>query len=317
MPVIREIPFPVKFRMLVFTLILAISVIPVTGCAGSSDEDELAGNQPGSGRSAQDIPTYSIDIPASIDPVSMGAARYLFENEYYEDTLIACDHVLLNNRDNPFAWMTRADSLMQLGRHQEALESYSHAAQLNPNDPAAVVGRGNAFREMGRIKDSIIEYENALGLDDEYADAYAKRAFAYEENGDFELAIADHDRAIELDPDNPHFLMDRAFTYLDHDYYDSALTDFNRAIELLDSDPVILAGRAETHFRLGNYMEALDDCGNALYYDTSFVQAYLIRGLTYIELNETEFAASDLSRVLTLDPDNESARTALDEITSG
>jgi tetratricopeptide (TPR) repeat protein len=55
----------------------------------------------------------------------------------------------------------------------------------------------------------------------------------------------------------------------------------------------------------------VEDCSNAAALDSSYVKAYLRRGLAYTSLEEPEAAIEDLNKAVELEPANKEARKCL------
>lgn len=87
-------------------------------------------------------------------------------------TLSMPDHALreLERIDQPRMclipyYRTRAEALRQLGRHEEALQSYGRVLAEVPNDILALVGMAWCYKRLGRIGKAISATEQAYRVD--------------------------------------------------------------------------------------------------------------------------------------------------------
>lgn len=59
-------------------------------------------------------------------------ADILYSLGMYEISIRCCDRSLAINPDDVLSWITRANALEKLGRHEEALDSLAKARELEP-----------------------------------------------------------------------------------------------------------------------------------------------------------------------------------------
>src|SRR5262249_52953119 len=76
------------------------------------------------------------------------------------------------------AAFNRANSLMELGRFEEALAGFDKAIALNPNHAAAFNNRGNALAELQRYEDAVTSYRRAIEINPDLAGAEGAALYA-------------------------------------------------------------------------------------------------------------------------------------------
>ncbi len=86
---------------------------------------------------------------------------------------------------------------------------------------------------------------------------------------------------------------------------------FTAALELDDSSAGLWISRGEVLARAGKYWEAIDDFSAALDRNSRSLNALVFRAAAYRLLDVADLAADDLTRALTLDPNNPDALTEL------
>jgi len=102
------------------------------------------------------------------------------------------------------------DRAFQDRNFERALEEYKVALQHKPEHGHALLGKANTLVELGRFDEAIAAYDRyADEVDPEFAGVYANRGIAFDRMGEHELALADYRTAQELDPsvdDGPGWL---------------------------------------------------------------------------------------------------------------
>jgi tetratricopeptide (TPR) repeat protein len=73
---------------------------------------------------------------------------YYFENEKYEDALHFVNQLLVLVPYSADTWQRKGLILHNLGRCEEALESFDQALRINPVDPELLVSKGIALDEL-------------------------------------------------------------------------------------------------------------------------------------------------------------------------
>jgi protein O-GlcNAc transferase len=99
-----------------------------------------------------------------------------------QEALIQVDHALTQNSGDPRALVVRGDVLAQLGREDDALQSYGAARSrgaaqriVDPRCAAVFFSRGRSQMRLGRWEAAEAALTQALALDPQLADAHALR----------------------------------------------------------------------------------------------------------------------------------------------
>lgn len=243
---------------------------------------------------------------------------------------------LEENPKNTYARFELANALASVGRHEEAVRELDHLLAQDPDyeHGAAWYNRGNSLVELGRLEDAVASYAEALARPfDGRSAAAANQALALEQLGrDAEAAAAraqvevwateeaqtamaqghehfgaerwaealafyeaaarlpwpgahasllngaiclDHlgrgdealrwvDASLECAPDWPPAVLHKGIFLATQRQFAEALALVNRALELGGPEPLALFNRAEIHARLRQNEEALADLEQAL-----------------------------------------------------
>lgn len=123
----------------------------------------------------------------------------------------------LRLKEAPEAWNILGTYLIDVGRPQEALESFAKAAELDKDYLEAWNNQGVAQAILGHPEEAVSCFEEALSLNPEYADAHNNKAVALHSLGQHAEALHAYDDALEQDPRRPVFLENRMRTKAAHE----------------------------------------------------------------------------------------------------
>jgi Tfp pilus assembly protein PilF len=165
-------------------------------------------------------------------------------------------------------WCNRGLALHELGRHEQAVDSFSRAIALAPDFALAHYNQGQALIALKRYEPALASLEQAIVLAPDNVDAYNNRAAALDQLGRPTEALASIDRALALDPDHRAALVTRA---------------------------VILR-------KLGRAAEALACCDRALAIVAGDPEALTVRGDILVDLERFEQAIANFDRLIAVDP---------------
>jgi Tfp pilus assembly protein PilF len=125
----------------------------------------------------------------------------LYDAGKYDAAVVAYDLAIQRDNTSPETFNNRAFALRELGRLQEASQSFAEAARLAPESAKYFVRWGMVLVEGKQHQDAVKILSKAIELDPRYRRAYELRAEAYEALGESNLAAADERRAAALESD--------------------------------------------------------------------------------------------------------------------
>ena len=123
------------------------------------------------------------------------------------------DPLSVNGRDGSAptisypAVMHIAAASQAAGDYSNAVNLYRHAATMQPSQPEPLVALGDTLLAMGKPDEAIINYNAALKLDPHYPSALRGLAKAYLKTGRPELAASPLAVAYQFTPDDAKLLM--------------------------------------------------------------------------------------------------------------
>lgn len=154
--------------------------------------------------------------------------------------------------------LSRAQLLVSLGRHEEALEYYDKAVDYRPDDEETALSRAELMLHTGRIDDSVSAYRDAARR---WPDsAMTLNAFGYtladrtEKYREAEKLIR---KALKFDPDSPAIIDSLGWVLFKRGRYSEALVQLELAYEQLP-DHEVAAHLVEVLATLERMDRALD-----------------------------------------------------------
>ena len=160
-------------------------------------------------------------------------------------------------RDRVDALIYRIDALAQLGRHDQAEETYYLAQEIEPDNAEIFAAMAESLLARGLHDKAVWCLREAARLDPELPRVEAKLAEAYARTGRHERARQLYLRELRRDPGNIDSLLDLGELLMDMHRDAEAAEKFRRVLELAPDN-------ADAHFNLGRLAEKLGDRSDAL-----------------------------------------------------
>jgi len=133
-------------------------------------------------------------------------------NSRLEEALIAFRRANEFNAANSEIWFEQAETLIELKRYQEAIESIDRGLAAAPDSAEAHKMRGLALEELGKHRDAVSSFDRALDLDPELTEAWMLRSVVLVQLDKKEESLISVEKACELEPKNYGALLTRAWT---------------------------------------------------------------------------------------------------------
>jgi Flp pilus assembly protein TadD len=205
------------------------------------------------------------------------------------------------HKADPDVLLRGAIDAQQRGDYERAVRDYRELLKLRPNEVEARVNLGAALVHMGQYDAAIAEYRAALPLLPEKNAVLLNLALAYYKKGDFLNAREQFESLHKAQPTDVRIAILLGDTYL-------RLGDYSAAVSMLTP---LEAGNAQNLdfdyvfgsalIKLGqrregvSRMEKVAEAGNS-------ADAYMLAGITLLQINEFEQARRDLDTALRLNP---------------
>lgn len=103
-----------------------------------------------------------------------------------------------------------ANKFFEDGAYERALNSYDDALQLNSSNIHALRGKARSLMQLGKENEALDTFNEAIAIEPEFGGTYANRGILFDRMGEYELALQDYQTALNIDPDiaeGPHWLI--------------------------------------------------------------------------------------------------------------
>ena len=117
--------------------------------------------------------------------------------------MISCKKAIELNPNYAEAFNNLGIVLAELGKSDEAIESYLQALKIKPDYAEVHNHLGNTLTDSGKIKEAINSYQKALSYKPDYAEVYNNLGNASKYLGMSKDAINNYSKALELQPNHP------------------------------------------------------------------------------------------------------------------
>jgi tetratricopeptide (TPR) repeat protein len=208
--------------------------------------------------------------------------------------------------ENAAVYNNRGNALMDLGHPDEAVKDFDRAIALSPNYGAAYNNRGNARVGLGQYGLAFQDFRKAVELMPQSAVPFNGRGMAHAELKRYHAAVRDLSRAIILNPKYAAAYDHRADAYLGLGMYREAVADATQALTLQPDvpNPDLLLLRARANAGDKKLNPALDDLNKVIEEKPDLVDAYIERGMVFVQARRFDDAIGDLTRAIEIDPKN-------------
>lgn len=193
----------------------------------------------------------------------------------------------------------------RLGQTKQAIEDFNQSIQLSPENGAVYNNRGNALMDLGHPEEALKDFDRAIALTPNYGVAHNNRGNAHVALGQFDRAFQDFRKAVELMPRSAIPFNGRGKAHAMLKRYHAAVRDLGRGISINPKYVAAYQHRAEAYLALGMYREAIDDATQAITLEPEKPQPemLLLRGKAQAGEKKLNPALEDLNKALELNPD--------------
>jgi tetratricopeptide (TPR) repeat protein len=189
-------------------------------------------------------------------------------------------------------------ALQDLGRHQDAVETYDGAIALAPSVAEIWLNRSRSLRVLERRDEAMASCERAIAIRPDFGQAYLARAILLKEINDFSGALASIDRVLALHPGWPAAHLERASICQRQGDTDAALAACERTIALDPNSPSAHQMRGAVMHGAGKFDEALTSFDRAIALKPDSAEDHGWRGTILIKQNRPAEALAAYDRAI-------------------
>lgn len=278
-------------------------------------------------------------------PHPLEAAFQLFRLGLLEEAGEAYRAVVKQQRGNADAWNMLGIILHRLGRIEDAIKALETAVEVAPRSPEALNNLGNLYKDSGdylraarfyrkaltlapdlvsanaNLANCLVESgdlsaaethaRRALDLDGQSIEAWSALACISERRGDYAQAIEMLESALKVFPDQADWLMHLGCTRMLDKQYEGAINALHRALQCRPQFVEAMNNLGKALFEVGRLEEAEVVLRDAIHLRPSMKELYINLANVQISLRQHAEAMASFHQVLSLDPDNASARFVL------
>lgn len=191
------------------------------------------------------------------------------------------------------------------GEHQLAIDLFTQALQQDAGNVAAYMQRGSVYAMLGNLGAAIEDFNAVLRLQPSNLEALTQRGRARAAMGLIDEARRDWQEASDLGHRGARALLEKQWRAGPEQEETARRT---QELEVSSADQAAtLRARGLAARDQGDHRQAVALFSQALQFDSSHAELYLLRGSLLAGVGELERALEDLSAVLQLDPRNAEA----------
>jgi tetratricopeptide (TPR) repeat protein len=208
----------------------------------------------------------------------------------------------IRREPKPFYLRSLGTTLLNQGRHEEALKVFDKAVQLKPDDADLWRNLGDVLVQVERPDNAILSFQRALTLNPRHWDAANRCALLLYQSERFEEALVHFDLCDQLQPDHFPTLYMRAFTLYKLKRFEEALAENHRALALDPTNADACNNIGNVLRSLGRNEEALPWYDRALELRPSFAGTITNKAVSLVELHRFDEAFAAYHRARAMDP---------------
>jgi tetratricopeptide (TPR) repeat protein len=159
------------------------------------------------------------------------------QRRYNQETFTACDQRVQQVPNDYLAWKERGTVLLELGKKEEALESYKKAIEIKSDYSAAWYNIGAIFRERGELNRALNAMNNAINGDGDFgkmeiANAWEQKCFITLDLDRFQETVEACDQRVQLEPNDSKAWNIKGVALYRLNRLEESLRSFEKAIEI-------------------------------------------------------------------------------------
>jgi Flp pilus assembly protein TadD/peroxiredoxin len=236
----------------------------------------------------------------------------LFQHGYLEQAAESFQQVVAAKPDDPEGYYNLGTLNLRRDDFKQARQYLQQTLKLRPNYPEAWNNLGMMAAQEGNANEAIQDFQQSLVLRPNYAVALLNLGNVYRRQGAFEKALNCLNRALEFEPDNPEVNYSLGMFYAQQSQMENASNYLQKAVELRADYPEALNNLGVLFVREQSYAKAEEQFKTCIRLVPSFDQSYLNLARLYALQNDREKAKEVLQDLLHMQPENPSAKQALE-----
>ncbi len=201
----------------------------------------------------------------------------------------------------------QANTLYDLQRYQEALNTYEQAVEIRGDYADAWNGKAKAFYELKKYQDALIAYDKSIQLQPGFFEAWRGRGFTLEKLQRYNEAISSYDKALEIQDKDAEIWNAKGEVFSQIKRYDDAIKSYDRSVELKSDYILPWYNKGKLLHVLKRYDDAIKSYDRAIEYQPSYQNAWYEKGNALVNLQRYQDAYNAYDKAVQIKPDFTSA----------
>jgi len=153
----------------------------------------------------------------------------------------------------------------------------------------------NEYSELDSLSQAIIDSP-------ENSNTYYKRSLYFYSENELDQALGDITRALKIDESVAEFYFVEANIYYDQQRFKKAFESYQKVYELDNENELAILKLSQIELILKNYDLAIEMVNKALKLNSMNANAYYLKGIIYLDGNDTATALSSFQTAIEVDP---------------
>jgi len=230
-------------------------------------------------------------------------AQQLTESQRWDEALAELEAAIEINPNDADWHVCRGRILDELGRYEEAADSYQQARMCVDQTTEVATRLGIDLIRTGRCEEAVRLFEEVADDERDYEPAYCHRIAAYTRMGEHDKAEEMFYLAQQIDEECPHCFHHLAESLACRGQLTQALYCWRRTLEICPNYPQAHERIAQVYRAQGEHDQARQSYLAALRHDPGNTDILADLGNLMVEIEDLPAAAVKFRQVLELEPD--------------
>ena len=182
----------------------------------------------------------------------------LFDTKQYKPAAEMLEKALAEDPESETINARLALTYQNLGDNYKSMEYFKKTFEINPKLVELKFDYANLLGNMGRYEEAINTYKEYLTAFPDDADAYRNLGLVYKSTGNNDLALFNLEKSYSMDSSNVNTKKELAFCYHKKQDYVNALKFYDFALKTEPDNQELIANKALTLHAMGNYVTAIE-----------------------------------------------------------
>jgi tetratricopeptide (TPR) repeat protein/peroxiredoxin len=236
----------------------------------------------------------------------------MYQHGYLNQAAESFQQLIAAKPENADAYYNLGTLNLRRNNFEQARTYLEKTVKLQPDYPEAWNNLGMMAAQQGHPDEAIQNFQKSLSLRPNYAIASLNLGNVYRRQKAYDKAQEFLDRALTLQPDDPEINYSLGMLYAQQSQMQKAEDYLQRAIDLRPDYPEALNNLGVLFVRQQNYAKAEGQFKSGIRVSPKFDQSYLNLARLYAMQNDKDRARQVLQELLSVEPENQTAKQAME-----